>query len=157
MSETVVNLTVIGDRSCSTTRTYLAHMRAAGYRPRRLWLVDFGVQPSWRVRLRKIAASALTVWRPVPVQDARYTELCTRLQVQAGYPPIDHTAAWQPTEYAEELHAFRARDFDDPQLGKIAVSFLAHFLDCLYQCCVVARNVRSIEFSFRVRLVAGFV
>ena len=116
MAETVVNLTVIGDRSCSTTRTYLAHLRAAGYRPRRLWLVDFGSQSSWRARLRKMAAAALAILRPAQEQDAQYAELCTRLQVQAGCPPIDHTAAWQPADYAEEVHAFRARDFDDPQL-----------------------------------------
>lgn len=110
MAETVVNLTVIGDRSCSTTRTYLAHLRAAGYRPRRLWLVDFGVR-TWRARLRKLA-----VWRRVPAQDTQYADLCTRLQVQAGCTPVDHEAAWRPADYAEEVRSFRARDFDDPLL-----------------------------------------
>ncbi len=110
MAETVVNLTVIGDRSCSTTRTYLAHLRAAGYRPRRLWLVDFGAR-TWRARLRKLA-----VWRRAPAQDTRYADLCTRLQVQAGWTPIDHEAAWRPADYAEEVRSFRARDFDDSRL-----------------------------------------
>ena len=117
MAETVVNLTVIGDRSCSTTRTYLAHLKAAGYRPRRLWLVDFGSQ-SWRTRLRKLAAAAAAAaaWRQAPVQQAPYAELCTRLQVQAGYSPIDHTSTWRPSDYAQEVRSFRAHDFDDPLL-----------------------------------------
>lgn len=114
MAETVVNLTVIGDRSCSTTRTYLEHLRAAGYRPRRLWLVDFGSQ-SWRTRLRQMVA-ALAIWRKEPVRDAKFTELCTRLQEQAGWPSIDHTAVWKPADYAEEVLSFRARDFEDPHL-----------------------------------------
>lgn len=113
MAETVVNLTVIGDRSCSTTRTYLAHLREAGYRPRRLWLVDFGPR-SWRARLRGMAA-ALAVWRPER-SDAQYADLCLQLQAQAGLTPIDHTTHWRPADYAQEVCSFRARDFDDPQL-----------------------------------------
>jgi hypothetical protein len=114
MADTVINLTVIGDRSCSTTRTYLEHMRAAGYRPRRLWLVDFGFQ-SWRTRLRKVLA-ALTVWRHASAQNHQYAELCKRLQVQAGYTPIDHEAAWRPADHAAEVRSFCVRDFDDPLL-----------------------------------------
>jgi len=114
MAETAINLTVIGDRSCSTTRTYLEHMRAAGFRPRLLWLVDFGSY-SWRTRLRKVVA-VLTAWRHAPAQNPHYAELCKRLQVQAGYTPIDHEAAWRPSDYAEEVHSFCVRDFDDPLL-----------------------------------------
>lgn len=114
MAEKVINLTLIGDRACSTTRTYLVHLRAAGYRPRRLWLVDFG-SLSWRTRLHQIA-TALAYWRPAPTRDLKYAELCTRIQVQAGYPSIDHSTVWKPADYAEEVHSFRVRNFDDPQL-----------------------------------------
>jgi hypothetical protein len=113
MADTVVNLTVIGDRSCSTTRTYLAHLQAAGYRPRRLWLVDFG-RVTWRTRLRE-AAAALG-FRRRQQHDESYTDLCTQLQAQAGFPPINHAAAWRPEDYAEEVRTFRVRDFDDPRL-----------------------------------------
>jgi hypothetical protein len=114
MAETVVNLTVIGDRSCSTTRTYLEYMRAAGYRPRQLWLVDFGFQ-SWRFRLRKAVAS-LIAWRNAPAQNLEYAELCKRLQEQANFTPIDYEATWSPTDFAEAVYSFCVGDFEDPQL-----------------------------------------
>jgi hypothetical protein len=113
MAETVINLTVIGDRSCSTTRTYLAHLHEAGYRPRRLWLVDFGPR-SWRARVRGML-NALAVWKRERPNTA-YADLCLLLQEQAGITPIDHSTPWQPAKYAEEVCSFRVRDFDDPQL-----------------------------------------
>lgn len=114
MTEVVINLTVIGDRSCSTTRTYLEYMRMAGYRPRRLWLVDFGSW-SWRNRVKAMLAT-LNVWRQSPKKDVRYLELCSRLQEQAGYIPIDYASPWQPADFAEKVQSFRVRDFDDPLL-----------------------------------------
>jgi hypothetical protein len=114
MAETAVNLTVIGDRSCSTTRTYLEHLRAAGYRPRRLWLIDFGSK-SRLTRLRDLARR-IAVRRRTPKQQDEYNSLCIRLQVEAGCAPIDHQSVWRPSDYAQEVRSFRARDFDDPIL-----------------------------------------
>jgi hypothetical protein len=125
MAETTLNLTVIGDCACSTTRTYLTYLKSAGFRARRLWLVNFGPESRrWRMLRRFLGATAtdfLVGWR-VPswsapcVADERYAGLCLRLQEEAGFPPIDYFATWSPGDYAEEIVRFRASDFTDSAL-----------------------------------------
>lgn len=114
MSSLNINLTVIGDRSCSTTRTYLEYLLWSGYRIQRLWLIDFG-NMSWRTRLRSVLSS-LMYSRRKPMLDRQFSEVCRLLQVQAGCTPINYDSAWQPSDYACEVSVFRASGFDDPRL-----------------------------------------
>lgn len=127
MGETTLNLTVIGDCACSTTRTYLSYLKSAGFRPRHLWLVNFGPESRRRRVLRRFVGSAVAdvlLGRhspscPAPgVADERYGGLCLRLQEEAGFNPIDHFAAWSPEDYAEEVTRFRASDFSDTGLQR---------------------------------------
>lgn len=128
MAATEINLTVIGDRSCSTTRTYLTYLRAAGFRPRRLWLVDF-VKPSRTLlQLRALIGERLAeLWRRrraphAQVPDADYRALCLELQREAGLDPIDHFGPWQPQEFASRVEQFSASDFNDPVLQRRLLS-----------------------------------
>lgn len=125
MPETMLDLTVIGDCACSTTRTYLTYLKSAGFRPRRLWLVNFGPESRRRQMLRRFLGAAMAdlflgwrapSWSAPNVADERYRGLCLRLQEEAGFRPIDHFAAWSPEEYAEEVSRFSACDFTDAAL-----------------------------------------
>lgn len=125
MAETTLNLTVIGDCACSTTRTYLIYLKSAGFRARRLWLVNFGAEGPRRRILRRILGATATEfllgwrassWSAPGGTDERYAGLCRRLQEEAGFPPIDHFAAWSPDDYAEEITRFLASDFTDSAL-----------------------------------------
>lgn len=122
MTETTLNLTVIGDCACSTTRTYLTYLNSAGLRARRLWLVNFGPESRRRRILRRflgtMATDVLLGWRAPSgfapgVAGERYASLCLRLQEEAGFSPIDHFSSWSPDEHAEEVTRFRASDFTD--------------------------------------------
>ncbi len=104
-----INLTVIADRSCSTTRTYLEYLRAAGLKPQRLWLVDFGAC-SLLARLKPMKR---TMPAPFLSENAAYRELCMNIQREAGVAPIDYFAQWNGEDYAEHVSYLRARDFDD--------------------------------------------
>ena len=125
MSETTLNLTVIGDCACSTTRTYLTYLRSAGLRVKRLWLVNFGPESRRRRLARRFLGSTVTnllldrrsraSFTPA-VLDERYPGLCMRLQEEAGFVPIDHFSAWSPDDFAEEVTRFRASDFADAAL-----------------------------------------
>lgn len=130
MAATEINLTVIGDRACSTTRTYLMYLRAAGFRPRRLWLVDF-VKPTPTLRrLRALIGERLAeVWRrssasPAQAPEAEYRALCLQLQREAGFDPIDHFGHWQPDEFSNKVEQFSASDFHDPVLQRRLLSTL---------------------------------
>lgn len=122
MAEDVLDLTVIGDRVCGTTRAYLTYLKKAGYRVKNLWLVDFGQESRrWRI-LRKFVGEAvvdaLTGYRKHTAQlhnsvDEEYANLCLRLQVEAGFQPIDYFSSWIPEDYADKVIAFRAVDFND--------------------------------------------
>lgn len=107
-----INLTVIADRSCSTSRTYLEYLRAAWLKPQRLWLVDFGVC-SWIKRLVPVSRAM-----PAPFlsENAMYRDLCMNIQAEAGVTPIDYFVQWHPHDYADEVTYFRARDFNDASL-----------------------------------------
>lgn len=125
MSETTLNLTVIGDCACSTTRTYLTYLRSAGLKVKRLWLVNFGAQSRRQRFIRRLLGTTVTDllldWQS-PASSApavlgeRYSGLCLRLQEESGFVPIDHFSAWSPDDYAEEVTRFRASDFTDAAL-----------------------------------------
>lgn len=125
MAERILELTVIGDKSCSTTRTYLSHLKGAGMRVRRLWLVDFGAESRRRRMLRRILGAtlceALLRWHAGrtsrrQADDSCLASLCMRLQEEAGFVPIDHFSVWSPDDFAEEVTRFRASDFLDAAL-----------------------------------------
>ncbi|EXI87383.1 MAG: Formyl transferase [Candidatus Accumulibacter regalis] len=124
MAVTEINLTVIGDRACSTTRTYLTYLRAAGLRPRRLWLVDFVRPTPTLLRLRALIGERLAeLWRRsraphAQATDADYRALCLQLQREAGFDPIDHFGHWQSQELASKVEQFSASDFHDPVLQR---------------------------------------
>lgn len=124
MTETTINLTVIGDRACSTTRTYLEYLRRAGLRPRRLWLVDFGPvsrRLRWAQRLLGARfADALLRSRDEAAAppEKTFAALCLRLQDEAGLVPVDYFAPWEPADYAEDVECFSATDFHDPLLQR---------------------------------------
>jgi len=124
MAETTINLTVIGDRACSTTRTYLDYLRREGLRPRRLWLVDF-VPVSRRLRwVRRLLGARLvdallrSRGEAAAPPDEAFAELCLRLQAEAGLVPVDYFAPWEPADYAEQVERFSAMDFHDPLLHR---------------------------------------
>ena len=116
-----INLTVIGDGACSTTRTYLTYLRAAGLRPQRLWLVNFypaskrtAAARRWlgtRVANRLHARGKPTSSSPSP----EFQSLCMALMASAPR----HVELFGDFDYgahAASVDRFTAEDYDDPYL-----------------------------------------
>lgn len=120
----MMNLTIIGDRTCSTTWAYLHYLKEAGLKPQCLWLVDFHaasplVSASRRLlgvklannlhRLQRIAATPTT---------EPFRMLCENLQRDAALPAINYFSPGDLAEWAGEVDGFSATDFHDPYLQR---------------------------------------
>ena len=118
-----IDITVIGDRACGTTRAYLWHLRATGLRPRRLWLVDFHPAPASARRLRRLPV--LGAWlanraharQPVPgyTPPPPFEELCRELQT-CVVDGVDFTGAFDFHAFAAQTRELNAEDYSDPYL-----------------------------------------
>ncbi|MFN7612766.1 MAG: formyltransferase family protein [Alphaproteobacteria bacterium] len=109
-----INLTVIADRSCSTSRTYLEYLRRAGLKPQSLWLVDFGAYSL----LRRLKPMPYQAPAPYLSEHADFRAVCMAIQQEAGLEAIDYFSAWDGEGYAEKVLRFRAKDFEDAVLQK---------------------------------------
>lgn len=118
-----LDLCVVADRSCPTSRTYLTYLAAGGYRVRKIMLVDFvGRQPE----IRALAArwGRWIAWqrkrrlrRPDRVYSPEFQALCARLQ--EGLPhQVDHFGPFDFARHAERVDAFAAEDFNDGDLHR---------------------------------------
>lgn len=119
-----INLTVIGDCACSTTRTYLAYLHRAGFRPKNLWLVNFE-QASIGLKLARIFLG----WRradrmlsqsgsPVQSTNKHAAAFSVQLQTEAQLEPVDFYNEWHPETLSDKVEYFSATDFSDPLLQR---------------------------------------
>lgn len=123
MSLRKLNLTVIADRSCSTSRTYLHYLSRSGFKVSRLWLVEFG-EVSRRMQVAEsIFGTRIMGWYlrrkcppPYLSNDSRYRDLCMGIQSEAGVEPIDYFSSWDCVNLADEVSRFHASDFNDKRL-----------------------------------------
>lgn len=119
MQGTTVNLTVIGDWACSTTRIYLAYLASVGVRPKNLWLIRFGQISKWHKLLRRLFGTRFVdrwIWRHSNAEGNSTDPLHATLQLEAGLPLVNIDWAWQPNGLADGVDYFHAEDFNDPVL-----------------------------------------
>lgn len=122
-----IDLTVIADRWCPTSRTYLTYLAKAGFRVRTILLVDFVGAGGRLDRLRRlmgpaIAAMVVRIKRPAwPEFEVRVRDYCARMQGVVEHP-IDYTVSFDYAPYAETVTECVAADYDDPHLQKIIMS-----------------------------------
>ena len=122
-----INLTVIGDKKCSTTLTYLTYLNCAGLVPKRLWLVDFGVRESsrWAFPKRMFSSLKRKITSSSDSADVngerQFHKLGENLQRDAGLDIICHSSSWSPEQYASSVKEFSAHNFNDESLRKLMV------------------------------------
>lgn len=118
-----INLTVIGDVSCATTRTYLTFLKQAGLRPQNLWLVRFnhtGPRGAWaglQYRLRK-SLRREDVLGCIATPEPEYKALCEDLMAAAAVIPVDLFGSFDYEAHAVNTDYFAAADYTDLLLQK---------------------------------------
>jgi hypothetical protein len=131
---TMLDLCVVADRSCPTSRTYLSYLAAAGYRVRKIMLVDF-IGPHAESRARAARWGRWIAWRakrrirkPDHSHPPEFQALCA--QLQAGFDiRVDYFGPFDFARHAERVVAFAAEDYDDPDLHRVMLrEGLATFL-----------------------------
>jgi hypothetical protein len=114
-----IALCVVAARHCSTSRTYLTYLKAAGLRPRRVLLVDFVWNNERFRRLsrwigRRFAHAAirkdLVPWPPLSPE---FVAACGHVQDDVPLP-IDYLSEFDFAAHAQSVERFVATDFDDP-------------------------------------------
>ncbi len=120
-----LDLIVIGDRSCGTTRTYLTYLNDQGMRPRELWLVDFFPAPAKASKLRTLPLVGTTLAhraharapKPEFQPSDEFFRLCARLQDVVPHA-IDYAAPFAYEGYVGRIRELVAEDYDDPWLQR---------------------------------------
>ncbi len=112
----ILDLTIIADRWCPTSRTYLTYLHHAGFQVQKIILVDF-LGPNKKLRMlrrffgAKIAGKIMTRRRPAwPYQDhdGLFTALQAGMENQIDYGQPFHYAV-----YAKHVQEIVAEDYDD--------------------------------------------
>ncbi|MDB9891487.1 formyltransferase family protein [Alphaproteobacteria bacterium] len=119
----IIELTVIADKNCPTSRTYLIYLASIGYRVRKVLLVNF----LWKVPeafrywswLGPHVRSAITQKQKAsePQFSTEFKKLCDILQDHVEIP-IDYFSTFDYSKYAEEVEATTAINFLDEDFHK---------------------------------------
>jgi hypothetical protein len=118
-----LDLCVIADRFCATSRTYLTYLEAAGYRPRKILLVDFigPHQPSrdlaqkWGRRIASFSKQKIRL--PVRDHASDFKALCDQLQDRLPLR-VNYFEPFDFASKAEKIAQFTAENYDDPDLHR---------------------------------------
>lgn len=118
-----VNLTIIGDVACSTTRTYLSFLKNADLRPKNLWLVGFGIGSPERRLERLYYKFSKTSRRALVIHASRegsteFRKVCEDLMKDAAVLPVDLFGAFDYEAHAECVDYFVAPDYHDALLQR---------------------------------------
>jgi len=113
-----LNITVLGDISCSTTRTYLFYLKKNGFRVKKLILINFeqssdvSYKNKFLAKLRNLR-SRIFIEISDRQSDAFFHKTCGDLQEEAGLDVIDYASEWNYENYATQIEKFNAEDFED--------------------------------------------
>lgn len=118
----LLDLTVIADRNCPTSRAYLSYLGLAGYRLRGVLLVDFFYGDLRYATLRRRFGQRLGCWlarryatAPRTPYDATFRRLSD--QVQSVFPHrVNFFDDFDFAALTDHVTSLSVRDFDDPVL-----------------------------------------
>lgn len=118
-----LDLCVIADRFCPTSRTYLTYLEASGYRPRKIMLVDFigPHQPSrdlaqkWGHWIAGLSKQKIRLPARDYAQD--FKALCDSLQDRMPLR-VNYFEPFDFASKADRIEHFAAENYDDPNLHR---------------------------------------
>lgn len=114
-----LDFTIVADRACATSRTYLTYLKAAGFCPRKIILVDFAYADRTFGRLKPLigrdAAWKIARWRAkAPLDEDKFQRLCERIQ-KAVPIAVDYFGGFRFGDFAKTVTNFVAEDFNDSE------------------------------------------
>lgn len=120
---TTLDLCVVADRFCTTSRTYLAYLGAQGFRVRRVLLVDFtGPHEAFRQRRARWGAWLTSFskqrFKLAPRQWSDEQQALGALLQSRVRIPVNYYADFDFGAHTEAVEEFTAEDYNDPDLLK---------------------------------------
>lgn len=119
-----IDLVVVGDKSCTTTRTYLEYLKRNQFQPAILVLVDFTYQSAKRAFVKK----AIRLFDPKrkifpfarPMQrNPIFFDLCNIFQKVFDFQVDLFSEKFNYENYADTVIDYKAKDFSELKLHKL--------------------------------------
>lgn len=118
----LLDLTIVADRQCPTSRAYLSYLAQAGHRVKAVLLVDFYYGDRRYSRLRRWFGSRLghaaARWfapPPAAIYDTEFRHISDRIQ-QVFPQPVDFFGDFDFGAIADSVQEITAANYDDPTL-----------------------------------------
>ncbi|MGE5477367.1 MAG: hypothetical protein ACM3Q1_11975 [Bacteroidales bacterium] len=118
----LLDLVIVADRHCPTSRAYLTYLARANHRVRGVLLVDFFYGDAKFAKLRQRFGNRLGGWAsrwlceaPRPHFDADFRRLSDRIQ-QVFPEPVDFFGPFDFGAIAERVETLAVANYDDPAL-----------------------------------------
>ncbi len=122
--KTNLNLIVIGDISCSTTRIYLEYLKNYNYKIEAIWLVNFQKKDNLKNKI-KLFFSKLFVKKDCILSnefaklDNKFKDLAKDIQDQIKFKSIDFSKNFNLNILTNKVKIFNFLDYDDPNLQQL--------------------------------------
>ena len=119
-----LNLIVIGDISCSTTRTYLEYLKNYNYKIEAIWLINFQKKDDLKNKIKFfITRFIFKKEKILPNQfnklDNKFKRLTKDIQNELEFKTIDFSNKFALNSLTNKVKIFNFNDYNDTDLQKL--------------------------------------
>ena len=119
-----LNLIVIGDISCSTTRTYLEYLKNYNYKIEAIWLVNFQKKDDLKNKIKFFITKFIFKKEKIlPNQfnklDNKFKRLTKDIQNELEFKTIDFSNKFALNSLTNKVKIFNFNDYNDTDLQKL--------------------------------------
>ena len=119
-----LNLILIGDISCSTTRTYLEYLKNNNYKIEAIWLINFQRKSNFKNKI-KLFISRFFVNKDKLLsnqfnkKDKKFKKLIKDIQNELKFNSIDFSNKFELNSVTSKIKIFNFTNYKDPNLQKL--------------------------------------
>jgi len=119
-----LNLIVIGDLSCSTTRTYLEYLKDSNYKIEAIWLVYFQKKYDLKNIIKLFIARFFLKKESLLSNqfnklDYKFKKLTKDIQNELNYKSINFSNKFEMNSLTRKIKIFNFKDYNDPDLHNL--------------------------------------
>jgi len=122
MSE--LNLIIIGDITCSTTRIYLEYLKREGYKIEGLWLINFQIKENLKNKIKRLISNIFSnkdkiLSNQFKTYDKEFRNLTMDIQNSSSFKSIDFGSKIELNSITKKVSIFNFTDYKDKNLQQL--------------------------------------